>query len=131
MTTVRTMVAPLRSARSRLGWRSALKRNVGSSVKPTHIRSAALAPVPRATARTAASASARSGLIGGSLRADDGRRAVTREHVGNVALEVLEDREQCPVGDHRPVERMGCAEPGLATAADAEATRLEVRRIRA
>src|SRR5918994_6052192 len=58
--------------------------------------------------------------------------AVLAQRVRHLALEVLQDREQRAVGDHRPVQRVyGLGRAARAAEADAEAARLEVSRVRA
>ena len=58
----------------------------------------------------------------GLRRADFGRRTVARQHLGHAALEVLEDREERAVRDHRPVQRVRVFQrAALAAVPDAEA----------
>ena len=51
------------------------------------------------------------------LGPDLGGRAVLQEHLGDAALQVLEEGEQGTVRDHRPVERVGVLEAALAAEA--------------
>src|SRR5947209_4822275 len=80
--------------------------------------------------RSTAPAPRRGVALSQALVLDALGRAVRPQHVGNIALEVLEDRKHGAVGRRRAVERVHRLEVLAGAIADAQSPRLEVGRVR-